>query len=61
MLSQTMRPAEPQRVFISYARKDVVALAQRQQSDLTKEGFDAWLDTKRMGGGQFGAGRSSEK
>ncbi|WP_353063802.1 NB-ARC domain-containing protein [Tunturibacter psychrotolerans] len=42
---------EPSRVFISYARKDGAALAQRLQSDLTKHGFDAWLDAQRIGGG----------
>jgi WD40 repeat protein len=38
-------------VFISYARKDGAPLAQRLQSDLAKEGFDAWFDTQRIGGG----------
>jgi hypothetical protein len=46
-----MPPAEPSRVFISYARKDGAALAQRLQSDLAKQGFDAWLDTGRIAGG----------
>ena len=46
-----MPPSEPSRVFISYARKDGAALAQRLQSDLEKEGFDAWLDTRRIAGG----------
>src|SRR3974390_1717431 len=39
------------RVFISYARKDGKDLAQRLQADLTKQGFDAWLDTQRIEGG----------
>jgi WD40 repeat protein len=39
------------RVFISYARKDGAVLAQRLQCDLAKQGIDAWLDTKRIGGG----------
>jgi len=39
------------RIFISYARRDGTTLAQRLQSDLTKKGFDAWLDTQRIGGG----------
>src|SRR5690349_12791232 len=38
-------------VFISYARKDGVDLALRLQADLTRSGFDAWLDTKRVVGG----------
>ena len=46
-----MPPSEPSRVFISYARKDGAALAQRLQEDLNKQGFDAWLDTQRIGGG----------
>ncbi len=43
-------PAE-RRVFISYARKDGAALAQRLQTDLKKQGFDTWLDTQRITGG----------
>ena len=41
MVCQPMPPSEPLRVFISYARKDGTRLAQRLQSDLSKEGFDA--------------------
>lgn len=47
-----MPSSEPLRIFISYARKDGAELAQRLQSDLTQQGFDAWLDTKRIGGGR---------
>src|SRR5664280_344713 len=47
-----MPPSEPLRVFISYARKDGAALAQRLQKDLDDQGFDAWLDTQRIGGGR---------
>src|SRR5262245_21477929 len=36
------------KAFISYARKDGAALAQRLQKDLTAKGFDVWLDTKRI-------------
>ena len=43
-------PAE-RRIFISYARKDGAALAQRLQKDLKEQGFDAWLDTQRIEGG----------
>jgi WD40 repeat protein len=39
------------RIFISYARKDSMELAQRIQGDLQQAGFDAWLDTKRFKGG----------
>jgi WD40 repeat protein len=46
-----MASAEPLRIFISYSRKDGAVLAQRLQCDLAKQGFDAWLDTKRIGGG----------
>jgi hypothetical protein len=46
-----MPPSEPDRIFISYARKDGASLAERLQADLAKEGFDAWLDTQRIGGG----------
>jgi WD40 repeat protein len=46
-----MAPAEPLRVFISYARKDGASLAQRLQKDLKEQGFDAWLDIQRIGGG----------
>jgi WD40 repeat protein len=38
-------------VFISYARKDGASLAHRLQSDLTKQGFDVWLDKRRITGG----------
>ena len=50
MLCQTMPPYEPSRVFISYARKGAEPLAQRLQSDLTKQGFYPWLDERRLGG-----------
>jgi len=45
-----MPPSEPSRIFISYAHKDGAALAQRLQADLAKEGFDTWLDVKRLSG-----------
>src|SRR5215472_12906505 len=51
MFCQPMPPSEPLRVFISYARKDGATLARRLQSDLMKQGFDAWLDTQRIEGG----------
>ena len=47
-----MPPSEQPRVFISYARKDGAALAQRLQEDLKDTGFDAWLDTQRIAGGR---------
>lgn len=46
-----MPSSEPLRVFISYARKDGAALAERLRSDLTRQGFDTWLDTRRITGG----------
>jgi WD40 repeat protein len=46
-----MPPSEPLRVFLSYARKDGVSLAQRLQSDLKERGFAAWLDTQRITSG----------
>jgi len=51
MVRSLMASAEPLRIFISYSRKDGAVLAQRLQCDLAKQGFDAWLDTKRIGGG----------
>ena len=51
MTCRLMPPSDPLRVFISYARKDGAALAQRLQKDLKEQGFDAWLDTQRIGGG----------
>ena len=51
MVCHSVPPSEPLRVFISYAHKDGAALAQRLQSDLAKQGFDAWLDTERIAGG----------
>jgi WD40 repeat protein len=44
-------PSAQPRVFLSYARKDGAALAQRLRADLTKAGFDVWLDTRRIAGG----------
>jgi hypothetical protein len=46
-----MPPSEPLGIFISYARRDGSALAQRLQADLTAQGFDTWLDTQRIAGG----------
>ena len=46
-----MRGLRHLKVFISYARKDGAALAQRLQADLGATGFDAWLDTQRLAGG----------
>jgi len=49
--SDAMRGLRHLKVFISYARKDGAALAQRLQADLGATGFDAWLDTQRIAGG----------
>jgi hypothetical protein len=46
-----MPPSEPLRLFISYAHRDGADLARRLQNDLAKQGFDAWLDTRRISGG----------
>ena len=46
-----MPPFEPLRVFVSYARKDGAALAQRLEASLKDAGFDAWLDMQRIDGG----------
>jgi WD40 repeat protein len=46
-----MRGPRRLKVFISYARKDGAALAQRLQASLAAKGFDAWLDTQRIAGG----------
>jgi hypothetical protein len=51
MVSQPMATIEPLPVFISYACKEGAALAQCVQSDLTKGGLDAWLETPLIGGG----------
>src|ERR1035437_1582374 len=40
------------RIFVSYARKDGAALALRLQRDLTAAGYDVWLDTQRIAGGE---------
>src|SRR5208283_2213114 len=46
-----MPPSESSRIFISYAHRDGAELAQRLQTDLANEGFDAWLDIHRLQGG----------
>jgi WD40 repeat protein len=38
-------------VFISYAHKDGADVAQRLQRDLASQGFDAWLDQRRLHSG----------
>jgi WD40 repeat protein len=47
-----MCPYETTRVFISYSRKDGATLAQHLQSDLAKQGLDAWLDTEDLNAGR---------
>jgi len=37
-------------IFVSYARKDGAELAQRLHADLTTQGFDVSLDTRRVRG-----------
>ena len=46
-----MPPSEQPRIFLSYARKDGAALAQRLHQDLTDEGFDVWIDEQRLTAG----------
>jgi hypothetical protein len=41
------------RVFISYAHKDGAPLGQRLRADLKGKGFDTWLDTQRLTGGDI--------
>jgi WD40 repeat protein len=41
-----------QKVFISYAHKDGTELASRLNADLTKNGYDVWLDKSRLQGGE---------
>src|ERR1039457_6876206 len=38
-------------IFISYARKDGAELAARLHGDLTKRGFEVWVDTREIAGG----------
>jgi hypothetical protein len=40
-----------QRIFVSYARKDGAELALRLQKDLTAAGYEVWIDTQRISGG----------
>jgi hypothetical protein len=46
-----MATGAQQRIFVSYARKDGAELALRLQKDLTAAGFEVWLDTLRIKGG----------
>jgi len=39
------------RIFVSYARRDGAGLALRLRDDLTAAGFEVWLDTRRLHGG----------
>ena len=51
IMSFRMPPSKRGRIFISYAHKDGADLAQRLQADLTRRGFDTWLDKQRLEGG----------
>ena len=42
--------AEPQRLFLSYARKDDEPFVKRLYEDLTARGFDVWWDRISMPG-----------
>ena len=48
-----MDSQQPIKIFISYAHKDGAELAQRLLADLTRPGFDAWLDVPRLAGGDI--------
>lgn len=41
----------PQKLFISYARKDARDLALKLHTDLVKRGYEVWLDTSEIDGG----------
>jgi WD40 repeat protein len=41
------------RVFISYSHADGKTLAQRLRTDLNGKGFETWLDTQRLSGGDL--------
>ncbi len=43
-------PTHP-RVFISYSRQNGAELAQGLRADLTSHGFEPWLDTREIAGG----------
>jgi WD40 repeat protein len=46
-----MGEVKPERVFISYSRRDAADLALRLRDDLTEAGYHAWLDTAQIGAG----------
>ena len=39
------------RVFLSYARTDGAEFAQRLRTDLVSHGFEPWMDTREIAGG----------
>jgi hypothetical protein len=48
MFWHLMPPTETVRAFISYAHKDGEDLARRLQADLSGNGLDVWLDSRRL-------------
>jgi WD40 repeat protein len=46
-----MAEPAPLRIFISYAHRDSATLALRLQKDLTAAGFEVWLDSRALHGG----------
>ncbi|MCX6633873.1 MAG: NB-ARC domain-containing protein [Acidobacteria bacterium] len=52
MVAAVMAKGGQQRIFVSYARRDGAELAVRLQKDLTAAGFDVWVDTERIRGGE---------
>jgi hypothetical protein len=56
-MARTPMPThQDHRVFISYAHRDGVELADRLQKGLTSRGFDVWVDRQRLAGGAVWTG-----
>ena len=47
-----MPSGSPQKIFISYARRDGAELAERLRTDLANAGHVPWLDVERIAGGE---------
>lgn len=44
--------AKPQRLFLSYGRRDAAGLANRLRTDLEKLGYEVWQDTREIRAGK---------